>query len=115
MYEMKELMILRNLVQESPKSELRLQRYGEKKLYGPIYNFWKWLELYVKLFLKIRGSYWKFVDCGLILDKNRGLSVGPFCNVVGISGFGFIFERENAWTRFVAHEPRRRRSIVDQG
>jgi hypothetical protein len=39
MHKMKEEVIPRILVQESPKSKLWLQRYGEKKLYGPIWNF----------------------------------------------------------------------------
>jgi hypothetical protein len=38
---MKEEVILSILAQESPKSELRLQRYGEKKLRGPFCNFWE--------------------------------------------------------------------------
>jgi hypothetical protein len=33
----------------------------------------KWIGVYLELFLKIQGSSWKFVDCVLILDKNRGL------------------------------------------
>jgi hypothetical protein len=52
---MKEYVILRILAQESPKLELRLQRYGEKKLWGPFYNFWKWLGLYLELFSKTKG------------------------------------------------------------
>jgi hypothetical protein len=38
---MKEEVILRILAQESPKLELRLGRYSEKKLRGPFCNFWK--------------------------------------------------------------------------
>jgi hypothetical protein len=34
-------MILRMLAQESPDSELRLKRYGEKKLWGLKYEFEK--------------------------------------------------------------------------
>jgi hypothetical protein len=67
MHKMKEKVILRILAQESPKSELRLRRYDEKKLRGPFYNFWKWLGLYLELFSKTWGLLGIFVDCGLIL------------------------------------------------
>jgi hypothetical protein len=55
MHKMKEEVILRILGQESPKSELRLRRYGEKKLWGPFYNFWKVARAKLELFLKTRG------------------------------------------------------------
>jgi hypothetical protein len=71
MHEMKEGRILRILAQESP--ELRLQRYDEKKLYGPICNFLKWLGLYLELFSKTRGLLEIFVDYDLISKKLRGL------------------------------------------
>jgi hypothetical protein len=71
---MKEEVILRILVQESLDSEFRLQRYGEKKLQGPICNFWKYLGLYLELFLKIRRDSCKYVDFGLIVEKGRGLN-----------------------------------------
>jgi hypothetical protein len=51
------------------------------------------------------------VECGLILDKNRGL----FTKWRGFLDFGFIFKRENTWTRSMAHGRRRRLSMVDQG
>jgi hypothetical protein len=41
MHKMKDEVILRILAQELLKSELWLQRYGEKKLYRPICKFWK--------------------------------------------------------------------------
>jgi hypothetical protein len=72
MPKMKGEVILKILAQESPKSELWLQRYGEKKLHGPFYNFWKWLGLYLKLFSNITGSSWNFMDCGSISQKGRG-------------------------------------------
>jgi hypothetical protein len=52
---MKEEVILRILVKESLNLELQLQRYDKKKLLGPIYNFWKWLGVYLELFLKSEG------------------------------------------------------------
>jgi hypothetical protein len=54
---MKEEVILRILAQESLDLELRLQRYDEKKLYGPICNFWKWLGVYLEIFSKTRGLH----------------------------------------------------------
>jgi hypothetical protein len=68
---MKEEVILRILTQESLNLESLLQRYDKKKLYGPICNFWKWLGLYLELFLKIRGASCKYVDCGLISNKYK--------------------------------------------
>jgi hypothetical protein len=70
---MKEEVVLRILVKESLNLELRLQRYGEKKLWGPICNFWMWLWVYLELFSKIRGASNKYVDCGMIMEKGRGL------------------------------------------
>jgi hypothetical protein len=80
---------------------LRLQRYGEKKLSGPNCNFWKWLGVYLKLFSKIRGSSWNFVDCGLILNTNRGL----FAKWHGIIGFELFSKGKKAWTRSTARGP----------
>jgi hypothetical protein len=57
MHKMKEEVILRILAQESLDLELRLQRYDEKKLYGPICNFWKWLGVYLEIFSKTRGLH----------------------------------------------------------
>jgi hypothetical protein len=78
---------MRILVQESPKSELWLQRCGEKKLEGPICNFWKWLGLYLEIFSKIKGSSWNFMDHGFISQKARGLTIKWW----GFSWCGFIF------------------------
>jgi hypothetical protein len=54
MHKMKEEVILIILAQESPKSELQLQRYDEKKLWGPFCNFWKWLGVFLEIFKKPR-------------------------------------------------------------
>jgi hypothetical protein len=90
MHRMKWEVILRILVQESLKSELRLRRYGESKLWGHICNFWMWLGVYLKLFLKIRGASCECVDCGLIMEKARGL----FARWWGFSDFGIILQYE---------------------
>jgi hypothetical protein len=75
MYEMKEQKILRILAQESPKSELRLQRYGKKNFRDLFVTSRKWLGVYLELFSKIRGDSWNFMDCRIFLDSNRGLFV----------------------------------------
>jgi hypothetical protein len=62
---MKEEVILIILAQESPKSELQLQRYDEIKLWGPFCNFWKWLGVFLEIF-KNHGSSQNF--CGLRVD-----------------------------------------------
>jgi hypothetical protein len=88
MHEIKEEVILSILAQESMKSELWLRRYDENKFLGSFCNFWKVARVNLELFLKIWGSYWNFVDYGLILDKNRGLST----KWRGFLDFGLIFE-----------------------
>jgi hypothetical protein len=60
------------LTQESPKSELRLQRYGEKN-FGDLFAIsGKWLGVFLEIFLKTRG----FLEiCGL--PVNCGKRQGP--------------------------------------
>jgi hypothetical protein len=41
------------------------------------------------------------VDCGLICGKYRVF----FAKLAGIFGWGFIFQKKMAWTRFIAHDP----------
>jgi hypothetical protein len=55
MHETKERTILRILAQESPKSELQLQRYGEKNFGDLLVISRKWLGVYLEIFLKPRG------------------------------------------------------------
>jgi hypothetical protein len=40
-----------------------------------------------EIFSISRGAVWKFVDCGIIMDKGRG----PFIKVDGISWFRIYF------------------------
>jgi hypothetical protein len=44
----------------------------------------------MELFLKIRGASCACVDCGLIMEKGRGL----FARWWGFSGFGIILQYE---------------------
>jgi hypothetical protein len=62
---MKDEVILRILARESPKSELRLQRYGEKNFRDLFVISGKWLGLNWNLFFGNQGSSWNF---GLSLD-----------------------------------------------
>jgi hypothetical protein len=53
MHKMREEVILRILVQESPKSELRLRRYGEKSCGDFFVISGKWLGVFLKIFQKL--------------------------------------------------------------
>jgi hypothetical protein len=79
MHKMKEEVILSILAQELPKLELQLKRYGEKKLQGPFCNFWEVARGIFGNILKTRGLLRIFMDCGLIINKPRGL----FANFLG--------------------------------
>jgi hypothetical protein len=74
MHRMKEGVIPRILVKEPLNLELRLQRYGEKNFGGLFVISGKWLEVFLEIFLKIRGASCKCVGCRLILEMMRGLS-----------------------------------------
>jgi hypothetical protein len=76
---MKEEVTQRILAQESLKSELRLQRYGEKKLRGFFWNFWKVARSIFGNISKTRGLLGISVDYSLITKKPRGL----FANLPG--------------------------------
>jgi hypothetical protein len=43
------------------QSELLLQRYGKKKLYGPIWNFWKVTRGIFGNIFENQGPSWKFL------------------------------------------------------
>jgi hypothetical protein len=86
---MKEQVILSILAQESSKSELRLQRYGKKKLRRPFCTR-KWLGVFLKYF-KNQGSSQNF--CGLQLNYKE--TEGPLCKFPGIIDFQIYFSIEN--------------------
>jgi hypothetical protein len=79
---------MRILAQELPKSELRLQRYDETKLHGPICNFWKVARANLEYFLNPKVLFERNVDCSLIMDKYRGL----FVRWWGFSGIRIILQ-----------------------
>jgi hypothetical protein len=68
-----------------------LQRYGEKKFMVLFIISGKWLGVFLEIFLKIRGASCKYVGCGLILEKMRGLSAK--CREMGFSRNYFVEEK----------------------
>jgi hypothetical protein len=82
---MKEEVILRILAQESPKSELRLQRYGEKNFRDLFVISRKWLGVFLEIFLNSRGPRCKdwaawpgsTVDQGGVDKRVRWRLAGP--------------------------------------
>jgi hypothetical protein len=70
MHEVKDEVILRILAQESLKSKLRLQRYGEKKFQEPIWNFWKVTGANLEIYSESKGYVWNII--GLRLHFKHG-------------------------------------------
>jgi hypothetical protein len=70
MHKMKQEVILRILTQKSPKSELRLRRYGERKLRGLFCNFCNVARAKLEFIFINQGSSWNFH--GLRLDFTEG-------------------------------------------
>jgi hypothetical protein len=91
MHRMNDRVIPRVLAKESLNLELRLQRYGEKKFMGLFVISGKWLGAFLELCLKIPWASCKYVGCGLILEKMRGLSAK--CREMEFSRNYFVEEK----------------------
>jgi hypothetical protein len=91
MHRMKEGVIPRVLAKESLDLVLQLQRYGKKKFRDLFVISGKWLGVFLEIFWKIQGASCKYVGCGLVLEKMRGLSAK--CQEMGFSMNYFVEEK----------------------
>jgi hypothetical protein len=65
--------------------------------------FGKWLGLYLEIYSKSRDYVWNFMDCRIILDKDRGL----FVIVAGLFWFLNLFSNGKCGgLGSMAHGPR---------
>jgi hypothetical protein len=86
-----------------------LKRYRILKFRGYFMNFSEARDL-LGIIFQIPESDCKFMDCGLISKKPRGLSTKcPKLDFLGI-----VFLKENPWTESRVRGPHRPRSTVDR-